>query len=189
MKRHHCLLEEEEKTDEDTDQIVKTIGNKIYFYAEVNKENVFKLIEALHHTTKGSLGLYNEVRLFINSNGGDAYAGLSAMDHIAKNPIPVTTVADGLVASAATFLLLAGQKRIALSNSFILVHQLSTGFWGKYCDLVDELKNSKCLMNKIKEIYSEKTDVSSKRLDDMLSKELIIDSKRARELGFVTTIE
>ena len=46
----------------------------------------------------------------------------------------------GFVASAATFLLLAGAERLAMPNAHILIHQIRTGFWGKFNDLLDEVR-------------------------------------------------
>jgi ATP-dependent protease ClpP protease subunit len=186
IKRKRLSNEDKDPDEEDSENnIVKRIGNNIYFFADVNVSTVFKLIELLNSTTQAQIGMSDHVNLFIFSGGGDAYAGLMAMDHIENNPIPVHTIADGLVASAATFLLLAGKHRFANQNSYILIHQLSTTFLGKYCDLVDELENSKCLMKKIKTLYKKKTKIPLKLLEAMISKELIIDSTRAYTLGFV----
>jgi len=183
-RRYRC--DDKENTEDDDEDIVKAIDNKIYFYAEVNTKNVFTLIELLHSVTKTVCT--DHILIYINSGGGDAYAGFSAMDHITSNKIPVYTIADGMVASAATFLLLSGHKKFAQPNSYILIHQLSTHFWGKYCDLVDELENSKCLMQRIKTLYQKKTKTRPNQLDNMLNKELIIDASRAKELGFVDEV-
>ena len=63
--------------------------------------------------------------------------------------IAVHTYIDGLIASAATFLFLAGKKRFMTENSNILIHQISTGFWGKFEDLKDEYKNTTELMKRV----------------------------------------
>ena len=80
--------------------------------------------------------------LYIHTDGGDAYAGLSAMDHIKNMRVPVHTVVDGLCASAGTFILMGGEKKYALRHSSVLIHQLRLGFWGTYEDLKDEMQNS-----------------------------------------------
>ena len=66
--------------------------------------------------------------LYIHTEGGDAYAGLSAMDHIKNLKVPVYTVVDGSCASAGTFILMGGEKKYALPNSSVLIHQIRTDF-------------------------------------------------------------
>jgi ATP-dependent protease ClpP protease subunit len=100
----------------------------------------------------------------------------------------ITTIADGYVASAATLLMLGGHQRIAMANARILIHQLSTGFWGKYVDLLDEVQNSKELMNAFKIIYSSKTSLDKRKLQSLLKKELHMNANQALEVGFVSSI-
>ena len=188
IKRKLDDQEEEEKDDE----IVHIQGN-IYFYAEVNSKNILKLIQCINEAnilvfnTQDSIS-HMKIKLYINSGGGDAFAGLSGLDHIRNNKIHITTIADGFVASAATLLLLGGHSRWALQNSRILIHQLSTGFWGKYVDLLDEVQNSKELMNAFKEIYSSQTSIDNRKIQQLLKKELHLNSKQAFEAGFISKI-
>ena len=52
--------------------------------------------------------------------------------HIKKSNIQIDTYVDGMIASAATFIFLAGTNRYIGEYGHILIHQLSTEFWGKY---------------------------------------------------------
>lgn len=186
------LDEDEESQDPSEDEIVHINGN-IYFYAEINSKNVLKLIKCINEANELVFNKEDDIKnmhikLFVNSGGGDAFAGLSGMDHVRKNKIPITTVADGYVASAATLLMLGGYKRVAMANARILIHQLSTGFWGKYVDLLDEVQNSKELMNAFKIIYSSKTSLDKRKLQSLLKKELHMNATQALQAGFVSSI-
>ena len=123
--------------------------------------------------------------LFLHSEGGDAYAGLSGMNHIQACRVPVHCVADGFVASAATFLLLAGRRRSGMEHSVVLIHQLSTGFWGKFTDLKDECANSEQLMQMLRDLYTSRTRLSRKKIDRILSKELTMTIPQCIECGIV----
>ena len=186
---------EEGREADDAGEGVETVGNAIYFYAPVTKKSVMKLIGALsdaesylqRRKVRKGVGGEDEERilLFIHSDGGDAYAGLSAMDHVQNANVPVYTVADGMVASAATFILLGGARRFCLPHSSVLIHQLTTGFWGKYVDLLDEVKNSKALMRTVKKIYKERTGMGDERIESLLRKEVTMTCEKCIKVGFV----
>lgn len=180
--------------DEDSD-VIESNGVCVFFYADVTRANNLKLISCLreatvacirHSTTPDSPP---RVYLYIHSNGGDAFAGLAAYDHIRHNPIPVVTVADGMVASAATFMLLAAERRLVHEHAFVRIHQLSiTGFDGKYTDLVDEMENSHCLMQKIENLYVCRTGMCRDRCRRLLRQEIDMDATRCLTEGLVHEI-
>lgn len=178
----------EESTDEDGD--VTALGCRVFFYADVTRGSILKLIRALGEANENAIKSGQaQVHIFIHSHGGDAYAGLSAMDHIRNNPLPVVTVADGMVASAASFMFLASGRRFILPHSFVRIHQVSvSGFEGKYADLVDEVQNAKVLMDMIKRVYVEHTHISEERIDHVLKQEIDMDAEQCKREGIVGEI-
>lgn len=187
------ILTKELEDDEDSSEIL-CIRDSVWFYADVNNRNVLKLLQKLNEAnefvakTMSPADEHRRVYLYINSPGGEVFSGFSAMDHIWWNPIPVVTVVDGFVASAGTFLLLGGTERKALRNSRILIHQLSAAFWGKYNDLLDEVKNSQELMKSVKDLYTEHTHMSRARVEELLQKELHMNASQALKYGFVDEV-
>ena len=85
------------------------------------------------------------IRLFITSNGGSVHQALLMYDLIQSLRIQVHTICRGYVASAGTILSLAGKKRFITSNSYMLIHQLSAGGWGKFSSMTDQYENAKVL--------------------------------------------
>ena len=188
MKRARCIVPDEDACPDDGD--VTRDGVAVYFHADVTKTTVLKLLKCVREASACALAHshplhHPTVYLYIHSGGGDAYAGLSAMDHLRNNRVPITTVADGMVASAASFLLLAGTHRLAFRHSHVLIHQLSTGFEGKYADMVDEMQNSNALMNTLRSIYRENTTLPPKRMERLLGKEVAMSAERCLKDGFV----
>lgn len=187
------LTKELEDEEEDSSDIL-CIRNSVWFYADVNNRNVLKLLQKLNEAneyvakTMSPVDEHRRVYLYINSPGGEVFSGFSAMDHIWWNPVPVVTVVDGFVASAGTFLLLGGTERKAMRNSRILIHQLSAAFWGKYNDLLDEVKNSGELMKSVKDLYTEQTNMSRARVEEILQKELHMNATQALHYGFVDEV-
>lgn len=189
VEKRAAVVSEDPSDDEDAGSVTQD-GDRVFFYADVSRKSVLELVTCLAKANEHALRTCTCVQaatvyVYIHSAGGDAYAGLSAFDHIHNNKVPVTTIIDGFVASAATFILLGGEYRVAMKHSNMLIHQLKTTFWGKFSDLVDEMDNSKSLMETIKQIYSENTQMSKKKIDCLLSKEKNMDAARCLSLGFV----
>lgn len=190
MHRFGCddenVSENEDPTVDVLEKMVRQVGSRVYFHAPVTRRSVMVLIQRIAEAETAAFAAHEKrILLYIHSEGGDAHAGLSAMNHIQNARIPVTTVADGLVASAGTFLLLGGKHRLAMAHSVILIHQLSTTFWGKYAELVDELKNSQQLMQTLSHLYRRKTRLDKKRVRSLLQQELTMTARECVENGIV----
>ena len=182
--------EEEEEIMEETNIITK--GNEIYYYGDINKNEILKLIthiKDLNTQLQIQSILYNFqpcIHLHLYSNGGDAFMGLSGYDFIKANPIPIYTYIDGMIASAATFIYLAGHRRFMSENATVLIHQISTTFWGKFEDLKDEYKNTDELMKIVKRIYNSHTTMKKKQLDEILKRELLLTYNDCTKINFYT---
>ena len=169
--------------------------NKIYYYAGVNRDSVSELNKKLGELESRSLTLSNNLdiepptlKLFINSGGGSVVSGISSMDTILRTKVPVHTYVDGFCASAATFLSVVGEKRFMSRNSYMLIHQLSTNFWGKYSEFEDEKQNLDLMMTTIKNVYREYTQVPMKKLDEILKHDLMWDANLCLKYGLIDKI-
>ena len=169
--------------------------NKIYFYSNVNRESVVELNKKIGEIESKSLTLSNSldispppIKIFINSGGGSITAGISSMDTILRCKVPVHTYVDGFCASASTFLSVVGTKRFISKNSYMLIHQLSSQFWGKYSELEDQKQNLDLMMTTIKNVYKEYTKVPMKKIDEILKHDLMWDAETCKSLGLVDEI-
>ena len=177
-------------------EFVKVQGSDIYFHCDVSEESVLELnlkvkklaTELRHkHLDLGLDHVKPEIRVFIKSDGGDLHAGLSAMDCLTSlKSVKVRTIADGVCASAATFLLLGGRTRYMTPNSFVLIHQLNMdGQWGKFEDFKDQMANLEQFMDKFRKIYMKETNVPESKLKKLLKRDMYMDSKRCLKWGVV----
>ena len=187
-KANHQEDTDDESDAEADDNLVWQDGRDVFFHASVSKRTILTLICKMRLAEREALLQGRNLRLFIHSEGGDAHAGLSGMNHIENMRVPVTTIADGLVASASTFLLLAGTHRYGMQHCSVLIHQLSTAFWGKHAELVDEMENSHALMRTIKRLYTEKTCMEKKDVAEILLKEKTMSCKQCVEFGILHNI-
>jgi len=158
---------------------VFTKENRIYFKAKVSQTSVEKLITIINEKNKNFKDLIynnriiaearpNPIYLHITSYGGCLFSGFRAVDAIVRSEIPIYTVVDGHAASAATLMSVVGKRRFMTPNSYLLIHQLSSGAWGTYWNIKDEYKNCKSMMDKIYKIYEEHTNMDKTEVKKQL---------------------
>ena len=184
-----------EEADEENATIESQFSN-VYYYGNVTTESVLELTVLLKKMEKKLISMKNDfsltklpnIFLYIQSNGGDALAGLSAMDTIKSSKVPIITIVNGYAASAATFMLLGGKERWMQKSSYVLIHQISTQFWGKFQDLRDETTNCERLMQTLEKIYKESTKLKQKEISKIISKEIYLNSNECLEKGIVDKI-
>ena len=169
--------------------------NKIYFYAGVNRNACSELNKKISELETKAITLSNNldtdtppIKIFINSGGGSIVSGVSSMDTILRCKVPVWTYVDGFCASAATFMSVVGDHRFMSRNSYMLVHQLSTSFWGTYANFEDEKQNVDLMMKSIKSVYEEYTKIPMKKLDEILKHDLMWDAETCLKYGMIDEI-
>lgn len=206
--REYILTQENEKTidkkpetkdylaGEAKDIELKTVNNHIYFYSGVNKKSALELNIKLKEVERDLLKKHAEfsghkeyIYLHINSYGGCVFSALSVIDTIKNLAIPVVSIIEGAAASAATLISVVCDYRIIYKNAYMLIHQLSSAYWGKMEDMEEEMVNLKELMNKIKQIYLEHTKIETEDLDEILRHDLWWNSKVSFEKGLVNEIK
>jgi ATP-dependent Clp protease protease subunit len=70
------------------------------------------------------------VNVRINSGGGDVFDGVAIHSLLARHPGTVTVYVDGLAASAASFIMLAGDHIVAARSAFVMIHKAATMTYG-----------------------------------------------------------
>ena len=196
-KQHWGEVKPKEKKNaqSNNEKHISVQDNKIYYYSSVNRDSAVELnkkigeLESKSLTLSKSLGILPPpIKLFINSGGGSIVAGISSMDTILRCEVPIYTYVDGFSASAATFLTVVGDKRFMSRNSYMLVHQLSSNFWGTYANFEDEKKNLDLMMRTIKDVYKKYTKLPMKKLNDILKHDLMWDAQTCLDYGMIDEI-
>ena len=169
--------------------------NKIYYYSNVNRESAVELNKKIGEIESKSLTLANTLdidppvlKILINSGGGSITAGISSMDTMLRCKVPIHTYVDGFAASAATFLSVVGNYRFMSRNSYMLIHQLSSNFWGTYANFEDEKQNLDLMMTTIKNVYKKYTEVPMEKIDEILKHDLMWDAKTCLEYGLIDEV-
>jgi ATP-dependent protease ClpP protease subunit len=184
-------------TGEDDFKTTRIIGNEMFFYSDVTSDDILeftedfkKLENKLLKQTIDFPGFKPEIRINICSDGGEMFAGLSAMNVIEKSRVKVVTIAQGACCSAASFMLLGGHERRMGKNAHILIHQLSTnGFWGKFEDLKNEMDSCSKFMDMITKVYLEKTEIPEKEFKKLMKKDIYLNVEECLKYNVVSSID
>jgi len=110
--------------------------NEYYLYSDIIVNSVMGLLKFIKNAEKRweNFRLENKdivdinnakptpLKIYINSNGGEIFGAIPLVDAIQKCKIPIHTYIEGIAASAASLIAMAGHKRFITTNSFMLIH-------------------------------------------------------------------
>ena len=189
------LLSFGKSSKKNSDEKIEREYNNIYFYSEVSRESIYELTTLIKEAEEESiitsykLGIDKvPIYIHISSFGGSVFAALTAIDVINSCKVPIHTIIDGATASAGTLISIMGEKRYVRPNAYMLIHQLSSGCWGKMSEIEDEFKNLQELMDKIKDFYKENTKIPKKELTELLKHDLWLNSNKCIQYGLADEI-
>ena len=132
-----------------------------------------------------------DVTVRINSGGGDVFAAHAIHNQLIAHKGKVTVVIDGLAASAATIIAIAGDRIIMPSNALFMIHNPAIGLSDYYG--AEELAKAVEALNTIKEsivaAYRKRCKVSADELAAMMDAETWMGAAECLEKGFVDEIQ
>ena len=131
-----------------------------------------------------------DIAFYINSPGGVVSAGLAMYDTMQYIRSPVSTVCIGQAASMGSLLLTAGakDKRFALPNSRIMVHQPSGGAQGQATDIEIQAREILKLRQRLNEIYVKHTGQPIAAIEAKLERDSYMSAEEARDFGLVDQV-
>ncbi len=130
------------------------------------------------------------IQMYINSPGGQVYAGMAIYDTMQMIPNPISTLAVGMTASFGTVLLTAGTKgqRYALPQATIHMHQPLGGVQGQASDIEIQAKEILRLKSRLNEILSMHTGQSIETIEKDTERDFYLTAKHAVEYGLVDQV-
>ena len=127
-----------------------------------------------------------DVTVRINSGGGSVFEGFAMYNLLKAHDGKVTTINDGIAASAASTVFMAGDERITADNALTMIHNP----WSLAFGDAEEMRNTANLLDKIKgsiiKTYTAGTDLSDDEVSNMMSDETWLDADEAIKQGFAT---
>ena len=129
-----------------------------------------------------------DVTVFINSPGGDVFAASQIYTMLRNHSGKVTVKIDGIAASAASVVAMAGEETLISPTGMLMCHNPMTCAMGNKADmekaiaLLDEVKES------IINAYAEKSHLSRNKIARLMDEETWMNAEKALQLGFVDGI-
>jgi ATP-dependent Clp protease protease subunit len=129
-----------------------------------------------------------EVTIWINSPGGDCIAASRIYAMLMDYPGAITVKIDGIAASAASVIAMAGTKVLMAPTALMMIHNPMTLAYGNHQDMqkaigmLDEVKES------IVNAYEIKTNLTRAKISHLMDNETWMNAKKAIELGFADAI-
>lgn len=130
----------------------------------------------------------DDINIYINSPGGSITAGLAIYDTMKFIKPKINTICVGLAASMAAFILSSGDKRYALKNSEIMIHEPSTKIYGNASDIFNHTKWLEKIKNKVDLILAENTNHTILEIQNATLRDNFMDSIEAKEFGIIDEI-
>jgi ATP-dependent Clp protease protease subunit len=131
-----------------------------------------------------------DISIYINSPGGQVYAGMAIYDTMQYIKPEVSTLCLGMAMSMGAILLAGGAhgKRFALPNAKIMIHQGSAGFQGTPTDIDIQAREVLSLRKRMAEILSKHTGQSFERVEKDIDRDKFMTAVEGKEYGIVDDI-
>jgi len=129
-----------------------------------------------------------DIVIRMNSVGGSVFDGLAIYNVLRSHKGYVNVKIEGLSASIASIIALAGDNIEMAENGFFMIHNP----FGKSMGGAEDMRKTADLLDKIKQelvnIYATKTQLSDETISNMMDEETWLTSQEAKEMGFIDTI-
>jgi ATP-dependent protease ClpP protease subunit len=131
-----------------------------------------------------------ELFVHISTYGGCLYSSLMCYDSLKSKTYNVITIAEGYVASGGTIMMLGGKTRQIQKSAVMLIHQLSTGMYGKFEELKEDFQNSEQDMKRLTKIYHTelKGKMTKKQIEEALKHDYWWDAETCIAKGLCDEI-
>lgn len=131
-----------------------------------------------------------DIQLYINSPGGEVYAGMAIYDTMQYIKSNVSTIVVGMAMSMAAVLLAGGAagKRYALPNAKVMIHQGSAGFQGAPVDIEITAKEVISSRKRLDEILSHHTGKPFEQVQKDTDRDYYMTAEEAKSYGVVDQI-
>lgn len=138
-----------DKTRADDSPLVATV----YIYDEIG----FWGVTAKDFADQLNALQVDEIRVHINSPGGEVWDGITILNTLRGHPAKVTTIVDGVAASSASFIAMGGDEVVMMRNSELMIHDAWGMAVGNAADLADLAARLDAMSDNIASIYAERT--------------------------------
>ena len=131
-----------------------------------------------------------DIKLYINSPGGSVTAGMAIYDTMQYIKPDVSTICIGMAASMGAFLLASGakDKRFALPNSEIMIHQVMGGMEGQASDIKIRAERILKIKERLNEILAKHTGKALSQVEKDTDRDYFMNADEALKYGIIDKV-
>jgi len=129
-----------------------------------------------------------DIAVWLNSPGGDVFAASQIYTMLKEYKGKVTVKIDGLAASAASVIAMAGDEIVMSPTACIMIHNPATVIFGEAADLASGIKMLSEVKESIINAYEQRTGLPRGKISNMMDAETWFSAQKAVELGFADKI-
>ncbi len=129
-----------------------------------------------------------DISVWVNSPGGDVFAASQIYTMLKEYQGQVTVKIDGIAASAASVIAMAGNKVLMAPTAVLMIHNPATSVFGEASDLQGAIEMLKEVKESIVNAYEQKTKLSRTKISHMMDSETWFSANKAVELGFADEV-
>ena len=129
-----------------------------------------------------------DIAVWLNSPGGDVFAASQIYTMLKEYPGKVTVKVDGIAASAASVIAMAGDEIVMSPVAMMMIHNPATVIFGEAADLASAVKMLGEVKESILNAYEDRTKLPRGKLSAMMDAETWFSAQKAVELGFADKI-
>jgi ATP-dependent Clp protease, protease subunit len=183
------VVEQTNRGERSFDIYSRLLKDRIVFLGTEVEETIANLIVAqlLHLESEDP---DKDISLYINSPGGDAYAGMAIYDTMQFVRPDVSTICVGMAMSMGAILLASGApgKRYALPNAKIMIHQGSGGFLGSPTDIDIQAREVLATRRRMAEILAEHTGRPVEQVEKDIDRDRFMSAEEARDYRVIDEV-
>lgn len=129
-----------------------------------------------------------ELRIFINSPGGNVFEGAAIYNQIVRFPGRKTVFVDGVAASMASVIALAGDRIITAPNAMWMIHEPSGGCFGTIAEMERTLEAAKSIRSLMVDTYQKRTKQKREDIEAWMAATTYMDATTAKARGFTDEV-
>lgn len=183
------VVEQTPRGERSYDIYSRLLNDRIVFVGEpITRDSANLVIAQLLHLESDDPD--KDIALYIDSPGGEVYAGLGILDTMNFIKPDVSTICVGMAASMASVLLACGAKgkRFCLPNSTVMIHQPSSGVHGQQTDMQIVADETRYIRERMNEILSNATGQPIEKINADTERDNYLRANDALDYGIVDQV-
>jgi ATP-dependent Clp protease protease subunit len=184
------VIEQTSRGERSFDIYSRLLNERIIFLGTAIDDQIANLVIAqlLHLESEDP---DKDIYIYINSPGGDVYAGLAIYDTMQFVKPDVSTISIGMAMSMGALLLAGGAegKRMALPNAKVMIHQVWTGgFGGQATDIEIRARETLSLKRRIEEIIARHSKQDLDKVTKDMERDYFLSAEEAKDYGIIDRV-